>query len=169
VAKELAADPARVVHVVDRLANTSAASIPIALSVAAQAGRVHPGATVLLAAFGAGLVCGGTVVTWRLSGCAQSRGRANPPHRGAPVSRRRGSSSGARRRLGRSRGRRQSVRANRRIATAIIARPSSSTIATSTSGGTRQPNQVTPGSSARRAVSETSRWLKTRWRIGSTA
>ena len=64
VARELGADPARVVDVVDRFANTSAASIPIALSVAAQEGRLRPGATVLLAAFGAGLVWGGTVVTW---------------------------------------------------------------------------------------------------------
>jgi 3-oxoacyl-[acyl-carrier-protein] synthase III len=52
------------VDVVERFANTSAASIPIALSVAAAEGRLRPGATVLLAAFGAGLVWGGTVVTW---------------------------------------------------------------------------------------------------------
>jgi 3-oxoacyl-[acyl-carrier-protein] synthase III len=65
VANELGADPARVVDLVDRFANTSAASIPIALSVAAREGRLRPGATVLLAAFGAGLVWGGTVVTWR--------------------------------------------------------------------------------------------------------
>jgi 3-oxoacyl-[acyl-carrier-protein] synthase III len=64
VANELGADPARVVDVVGRFANTSAASIPIALSVAAQEDRLRPGATVLLAAFGAGLVWGGTVVTW---------------------------------------------------------------------------------------------------------
>jgi len=65
VATELGADASRVVDVVDRFANTSAASIPIALSVAAREGRLRPGATVLLAAFGAGLVWGGTVVTWR--------------------------------------------------------------------------------------------------------
>jgi 3-oxoacyl-[acyl-carrier-protein] synthase-3 len=65
VARELGADPERVVDVVARFANTSAASIPIALSVAAAEGRLAPGDTVLLAAFGAGLVSGGTVVTWR--------------------------------------------------------------------------------------------------------
>jgi 3-oxoacyl-[acyl-carrier-protein] synthase III len=65
VATELGADPVRVVDVVDRFANTSAASIPIALSVAAGERRLRPGGTVLLAAFGAGLVWGGTVVTWR--------------------------------------------------------------------------------------------------------
>jgi 3-oxoacyl-[acyl-carrier-protein] synthase III len=64
VASELGAASDRVVDVVERFANTSAASIPIALSVAAGDGRLAPGATVLLAAFGAGLVWGGTVVTW---------------------------------------------------------------------------------------------------------
>jgi len=65
VARELGADPARVLDVVGRFANTSAASIPIALSVAAAEGRLTAGDTVLLAAFGAGLVWGGTVATWR--------------------------------------------------------------------------------------------------------
>jgi hypothetical protein len=65
VARELGLDPNCVVDVVGRFANTSAASIPIALSVASAEGRLAPGATVLLAAFGAGLVWGGTVVTWR--------------------------------------------------------------------------------------------------------
>jgi 3-oxoacyl-[acyl-carrier-protein] synthase-3 len=54
----------RVVDVVDRFANTSAASLPIALSVAQAEGRLRPGATVLLAAFGAGLVWGGAVLRW---------------------------------------------------------------------------------------------------------
>jgi 3-oxoacyl-[acyl-carrier-protein] synthase III len=67
VARELGADPARVIDVVGRFANTSAASIPIALSVAAAEGRLASGDTVLLAAFGAGLVWGGTVATWRPS------------------------------------------------------------------------------------------------------
>jgi len=65
VASQLGADRGRVVDVVDRFANTSAASLPIALSVAAHEDRLRPGATVVLAAFGAGLVWGGTVVTWR--------------------------------------------------------------------------------------------------------
>jgi 3-oxoacyl-[acyl-carrier-protein] synthase-3 len=64
VGRELDLDPDRVVDVVDRFANTSAASLPIALSVAVDEGRLAPGATVLLAAFGAGLVWGGTVVRW---------------------------------------------------------------------------------------------------------
>jgi 3-oxoacyl-[acyl-carrier-protein] synthase-3 len=64
VGRELDLDPEHVVDVVDRFANTSAASLPIALSVAVSEGRLRPGATVLLAAFGAGLVWGGTVVRW---------------------------------------------------------------------------------------------------------
>jgi len=64
VARELGLEPARVVDVVDRFANTSAASLPIALSVAVEEGRLRPGHRVLLAAFGAGLVWGGTVVRW---------------------------------------------------------------------------------------------------------
>jgi 3-oxoacyl-[acyl-carrier-protein] synthase-3 len=54
----------RVAAYVDRFANTSAASLPIALAAAAEEGRLRPGARVLLAAFGAGLVWGGGVVTW---------------------------------------------------------------------------------------------------------
>jgi 3-oxoacyl-[acyl-carrier-protein] synthase-3 len=64
VGRELGLDEARVVDVVGRFANTSAASLPIALSVAADEGRLAPGARVLLAAFGAGLVWGGGVVRW---------------------------------------------------------------------------------------------------------
>jgi 3-oxoacyl-[acyl-carrier-protein] synthase-3 len=54
----------RVAAYVDRYANTSAASLPIALAAAAEEGRLRPGSRVLLAAFGAGLVWGGGVVTW---------------------------------------------------------------------------------------------------------
>ena len=64
VGQRLHLDPARVVDVVGAFANTSAASLPIALAVAQQDGRLHGGDRVLLAAFGAGLVWGGVVVTW---------------------------------------------------------------------------------------------------------
>ena len=47
---------------IERYGNTSAASIPIALDEATQAGRVGPGSTVLLAAFGAGLTWAGAVI-----------------------------------------------------------------------------------------------------------
>jgi 3-oxoacyl-[acyl-carrier-protein] synthase-3 len=44
--------------------NTSAASIPIALCEAIEAGRVAPGATILLTAFGAGLTSAAAVLRW---------------------------------------------------------------------------------------------------------
>jgi 3-oxoacyl-[acyl-carrier-protein] synthase-3 len=64
VGTELGLDADRVVDVIPRFGNTSAATLPIALSVADEEGRLAPGATVLLAAFGAGLVWGGGVVRW---------------------------------------------------------------------------------------------------------
>lgn len=48
----------------DRYGNTSAASVPIALYEAAQAGRIAPGDLVLLTAFGGGLTWGSAVVRW---------------------------------------------------------------------------------------------------------
>jgi 3-oxoacyl-[acyl-carrier-protein] synthase III len=64
VGQRLSLDPARVVDVVGSFANTSAASLPIALAAAGRDGRLHHGDRVLLAAFGAGLVWGGVVITW---------------------------------------------------------------------------------------------------------
>ncbi|MGB6454918.1 MAG: 3-oxoacyl-[acyl-carrier-protein] synthase III C-terminal domain-containing protein, partial [Streptosporangiaceae bacterium] len=52
------------------------ASLPIALATAQRDGRLHDGDHVLLAAFGAGLVWGGVVVTW---GCGRNaRGYSRP-------------------------------------------------------------------------------------------
>ncbi len=48
----------RVVINVDRVANTSAASIPIALDEAVRDGRIRPGHAVVLTAFGAGVTYG---------------------------------------------------------------------------------------------------------------
>lgn len=57
--------PAERCHVtVDRHANTSAASIPLALCDARDAGRLHEGDRVLLTAFGAGLTWGSVLLTW---------------------------------------------------------------------------------------------------------
>jgi 3-oxoacyl-[acyl-carrier-protein] synthase-3 len=55
----------RVVDYVDRFANSSTATLPIALSVAEQEGRLGPGSRVLLASFGGGFTWGATVVRWR--------------------------------------------------------------------------------------------------------
>lgn len=50
---------------VDQHGNTSAASVPLALTDARDAGRLSPGDTVLLTAFGAGLTWGSCLMTWR--------------------------------------------------------------------------------------------------------
>jgi 3-oxoacyl-[acyl-carrier-protein] synthase-3 len=54
----------RVVDYVDRFANASTATLPIALSVAQSEGRLRPGDRVLLAAFGGGFTWGATTVQW---------------------------------------------------------------------------------------------------------
>ncbi len=54
----------RVVDSIHHFGNTSAASIPLALEDARLAGDLDDGATVLLAAFGAGLTWGATVLEW---------------------------------------------------------------------------------------------------------
>jgi 3-oxoacyl-[acyl-carrier-protein] synthase-3 len=54
----------RVVDCIASLGNTSAASIPLALSTADAEGRLAPGDLVLVGAFGAGLTWGAGVVEW---------------------------------------------------------------------------------------------------------
>jgi 3-oxoacyl-[acyl-carrier-protein] synthase-3 len=60
--RKLGLPPERVVVTVDRHANTSAASIPLALSEAMEDGRVRPGQLVLMEALGGGLVWGSALV-----------------------------------------------------------------------------------------------------------
>ncbi|MBI2080157.1 MAG: ketoacyl-ACP synthase III [candidate division NC10 bacterium] len=64
LASRLAFPEEKVVLNIDRYGNTSAASIPLALDEAVRAGRVQPGMTLLMAAFGAGLTWGSAVITW---------------------------------------------------------------------------------------------------------
>ncbi len=64
VGKRLGLDPDKVVVCVDRLGNTSAASIPLGLCVAEEEGRLAPGATVLFGAIGAGFTYGAFVARW---------------------------------------------------------------------------------------------------------
>jgi 3-oxoacyl-[acyl-carrier-protein] synthase-3 len=54
----------RTVVNIDRYGNTSAGSIPIALTEAIEAGRVHAGDIVLLSGFGAGMTWGSAVLRW---------------------------------------------------------------------------------------------------------
>lgn len=64
VVRQLGFPPDRVVHNIQKYGNTTAASIPIALHEAVQAGRVKEGDHVLLVAFGAGLTWGANLVRW---------------------------------------------------------------------------------------------------------
>lgn len=62
VAKKLALPAERVVVTVDRHANTSAASIPLALDEAVRDGRIQKGELVLMEALGGGLTWGSVLV-----------------------------------------------------------------------------------------------------------
>jgi 3-oxoacyl-[acyl-carrier-protein] synthase-3 len=64
-AAELGVPCDKVMINVDRVANTSSASIPLALAQAEREGRLNPGDTVALAAFGAGFVWGAGVIAWK--------------------------------------------------------------------------------------------------------
>lgn len=54
----------KVVINVDKYANTSAASVPLALAEAAEEGRIKEGDTVLMVGFGGGLTWGSAVLKW---------------------------------------------------------------------------------------------------------
>ncbi len=62
--KRLGIDPEKVYTNIDAYGNTSAATIPIALSEAIDRGRLKPGAKLVLVAFGAGLTWGATAIQW---------------------------------------------------------------------------------------------------------
>ena len=54
--------PERAIVTIDQHANTSSASIPLALDVGIRSQRIHKGQTLLLEAFAAGFVWGATLV-----------------------------------------------------------------------------------------------------------
>lgn len=64
VAERLGLPPERVFQNIARYGNTTAASIPIALTEARDAGLVKPGDLIVLAAFGAGFAWAGCVMRW---------------------------------------------------------------------------------------------------------
>ena len=64
VGRKLALPAERVVVTVDRHANTSAASIPLALSEAVHDGRIKRGDMILLEALGGGLTWGAALIRW---------------------------------------------------------------------------------------------------------
>jgi 3-oxoacyl-[acyl-carrier-protein] synthase-3 len=64
LAKRLDLPMERVIVNVDRYANTSTASIPIALVEAIADGRIRPGQVLVLTAFGAGVTYGAMILRW---------------------------------------------------------------------------------------------------------
>ena len=63
-AKKLGLDPSRVIVTVDQHANTSAASVPLALDVAVRDGRIKRGDLLVLEAMGGGFTWGAAVVRY---------------------------------------------------------------------------------------------------------
>ena len=63
-ARKLGISPEKIVITVDKHANTSAASIPLALAEGVHDGRIKRGQVVLMEAMGGGLTWGATVTRW---------------------------------------------------------------------------------------------------------
>jgi 3-oxoacyl-[acyl-carrier-protein] synthase-3 len=64
IRRKLGLPAERVILTIDRHANTSAASIPLALDVAVTDGRIKPGDLVLVEALGGGLSWGSALIRW---------------------------------------------------------------------------------------------------------
>jgi 3-oxoacyl-[acyl-carrier-protein] synthase-3 len=64
VGERLELDETRVVDCIESVGNMSAASVPYALDVARQDGRLRDGARVLLSSFGGGFTWGAGIVEW---------------------------------------------------------------------------------------------------------
>ena len=64
VGKKLGLPAEKVVSTIERHANTSAASIPLALAAAVADGRIRPGHLVLIEALGGGLTWGASLIRW---------------------------------------------------------------------------------------------------------
>ncbi|MFL5265160.1 MAG: beta-ketoacyl-ACP synthase III [Stellaceae bacterium] len=62
--RKLGLSAEKIVMTIERHANTSAASIPLALAVAVDDGRIRPGDLVLMEALGGGLSWGASLVRW---------------------------------------------------------------------------------------------------------
>ena len=63
-AKKLGMSEDKIVYTIDRHANTSAASIPLALTEAAGDGRIQPGHLILIEGMGGGFTWGSAVIRW---------------------------------------------------------------------------------------------------------
>lgn len=80
LAKQLGFDKSRVFVNIEEYGNTSAATVPVALTEALEAGRIEPGAILLMPVFGAGLTVGAAVVRWgdRIQALGHSEARLPP-------------------------------------------------------------------------------------------
>jgi 3-oxoacyl-[acyl-carrier-protein] synthase-3 len=67
VGERLDLDPAKVADYIGQLGNTSAASVPLTLSLSREDGRLRPGMKVLLGAIGAGFTWGTGVMEWGIA------------------------------------------------------------------------------------------------------
>lgn len=82
-ARRLGLDESKVFVNIHSYGNTSAATIPVALTEALEEGRIQPGDTVVFAAFGGGLSWGSAVYRWgpRIEPIAESDAELPPPDR----------------------------------------------------------------------------------------
>ena len=80
LAKNLHVDMSKVEVNIQKYGNTSAATIPVALTEAIEEGRVKPNSHILLAAFGAGLTRAAGLVRWgeRVTPLSQSDAQLPP-------------------------------------------------------------------------------------------
>jgi 3-oxoacyl-[acyl-carrier-protein] synthase-3 len=72
-AKQLGVPPEKAIITVHKYGNTSSASIPVALSEAAQEGRIPEGARLAICAFGGGLAWGSMIFEWSTTGVAPAQ------------------------------------------------------------------------------------------------
>ena len=64
VAKKVGLESEKIIVTVDKHANTSAASIPLALNEAVELGKINEGNIILLAAMGGGFTWGSSLIRW---------------------------------------------------------------------------------------------------------
>jgi 3-oxoacyl-[acyl-carrier-protein] synthase-3 len=79
VAKGLGLSMDRMFVNLDRYGNTSAASVPLALAEAVDAGRIRPGDHVVIVAFGAGFTSGAVAFEWTADPAAGARAASIRP------------------------------------------------------------------------------------------
>ncbi|MFQ6019079.1 MAG: 3-oxoacyl-[acyl-carrier-protein] synthase III C-terminal domain-containing protein, partial [Kiloniellaceae bacterium] len=63
-ARKLGLSEDKVIYTIERHANTSAASIPLALAEAVDDGRIQPGHLVLVEGMGGGFTWGSALIRW---------------------------------------------------------------------------------------------------------